>query len=116
MAYASSVQEPFEMAPAGLAQTTIPLSLGPSTANSSLVTTRPRLWGYLSTADALTTVTASSYFSDGFNRGMRPGDIVHVTNSTSTTSSTGVTVTRAVVTAYTSSSGGVNLTTSAIQN
>lgn len=113
MAYASSVAEPFEMTPGPLA--VIPPG-SPSIANSSVAATRPRIWGYLSTADALTTVTASSYFSDGYNRGMRPGDMVAIMNSTSTTSSTGVTLTWALVTAYTSGTGGVNVSTAGVNN
>lgn len=114
MAYQSSVQEPYCMTEAGLAQT--PIGGNANVANSSNFTARTRLWAYLSTVDALTTVTASSYFSDGYTRGMRPGDLVMITNSTSSGSSTGVTLTFAVVTAYSTATGGVNLTTSAVQN
>lgn len=113
MAYASSVNEPFLMTLPGLASPTVG---APNVAGSSVFAVRPRIWSYMSTADALTTVTASSYFSDGYNRGMRPGDLVVVVNSTSTTSSTGITATWAAVTAYTSSTGGVNLTTGSFQN
>jgi hypothetical protein len=113
MAYQSSVAEPFLLSWPALAG---PIVGAPNVAGSSVNAQRPRIWSYLSTADALTTVTATSYFSDGYYRGMRPGDMVVVVNSTSTTSSTGVTATWAAVTAYTSSTGGVNLTTGAFQN
>lgn len=116
MAYASSVNAPYLLSWGNLAPANAGTIGGGLVSNSSIAVVPPRLWGYLTTADALTTVTASSYFSDGWNRGMRPGDIVHISNSTSTTSSTGVTVTRAVVTAYSSATGGVNLTTGNIQN
>lgn len=113
MAYQSSVAEPFLITWPALA---VSVAGAPNVAGSSVIAQRPRIWSYLSTADALTTVTASSYFSDGYNRGMRPGDVVMVLNSTSTTSSTGVGVTWAAVTAYTSSSGGVNLSTGSFNN
>ena len=114
MAYQSSVQEPYCLTEAGLAQT--PIGGNTNVAGSSNFAARTRLWSYLSTADALTTVTASSYFSDGYNRGMRPGDVVMITNSTSSGSSTGVTITFAVVTAYSTATGGVNLTTGNVLN
>ena len=113
MAYQSSVQEPYCLTEAGLAQSQFPNA---AIAGSSNFAARTRLWSYLSTADALTTVTASSYFSDGYNRGMRPGDLVMITNSTSSGSSTGVTITFAVVTAFSTATGGVNLTTGNVLN
>jgi hypothetical protein len=41
------------------------------------------VWAYRS-ADALGTVSASSYFSDGYKRGMRKWDQVHVVDSGTT--------------------------------
>lgn len=116
MAYQSSVAAPYQMTWGNLAPRNAGLIGGGVVSNSSNFAVEPRLWGYLSTADALTTVTATSYFSDGWLRGMRPGDVIHIACATSTASSTGVLVTRAVVTAYSSASGGVNVTTGNIQN
>lgn len=36
----------------------------------------PRLWHYAAGADANTAVRVANYFSDGFKKGMRAGDIV----------------------------------------
>lgn len=40
----------------------------------------PRIWEYRST-DASTAVDASGYFTDGYNRGMRQGDLCLVTDT-----------------------------------
>ncbi len=36
-----------------------------------------RIWRY-SSADAVTVVRVSGYFTDGYNRGMRKGDLIYV--------------------------------------
>jgi hypothetical protein len=56
-----------------------------SGANLSLVSKGPiagagKVWNYTST-DAAATVAGASYFSDGVKRGMKVGDVVHVTDS-----------------------------------
>lgn len=60
-------------------------------------------WHYLS-ADAIGTVVGSSYFSDGWARGMRKYDYVNVID----TGTTAVSV--AVVTSFSSASGGCTVT------
>ena len=40
----------------------------------------PKIWIYQST-DAAATVDASGYFTDGYNRGMRQGDLCLVTDT-----------------------------------
>lgn len=40
----------------------------------------PKLWIYQST-DGASTVDASGYFTDGYNRGMRQGDLCFVTDT-----------------------------------
>lgn len=35
-----------------------------------------RLWHYLAVADAQATMRVANYFSDGFRRGMRSGDVI----------------------------------------
>jgi hypothetical protein len=61
---------------------------------------RGGLWFYAS-SDAVATVRGAGYFTDGFNRGMRKGDVVFVydtntpnmsLNWVSTVSSTGATI------------------------
>lgn len=121
MAYASSVSAPFQKSVDPLTQRPTGFT---AVSGSSLVVGYPRTWGYVSTADAIATILASSYFSDGWDRGMRPGDIVEIINSTSTASSTGVTLTRALVVSYsTVGSGpyprgpvGVSLSTAGVIN
>jgi hypothetical protein len=66
-------------------------------------------WWYRSTADGTTSVVASSYFSDGYKRGMRKYDTVefvdisstqlHFLTVTSVTTSGGATVTSVLSTA-----------------
>lgn len=36
----------------------------------------PKMWYYAAGADAQTTIRVANYFSDGYRRGMRVGDIV----------------------------------------
>lgn len=59
------------------------------------------LWWYTSTADNLSTVVGSSYFSDGWNRGMRKYDTVVFQDVGSTLTSI------ITVTSFSSASGGV---------
>lgn len=69
-----------------------------------------RLWGYKSTADTVAGICASSFFSDGYKRGMRPGDFVLVRAATSSTSFA-VGMVLSVTTA--SSLGGASITVAA---
>ena len=57
MAYASSVNEPFLLTWPALAG---PVVGAPNVSGSSVLAQRPRIWSYLSTNDALTTITAST--------------------------------------------------------
>lgn len=43
---------------------------------------QPRLWRYTTAADADATIVTAGYFSDGYNKGMRVGDIVQVIATT----------------------------------
>jgi hypothetical protein len=47
-----------------------------------------RLWGYKST-HTVSVVAGSSFFSDGYSRGMRVGDFVHVVEVTTAGAFTG---------------------------
>lgn len=60
-------------------------------------------WHYLS-SDPIATVVGSSYFSDGWNRGMRKYDYVNVVDFGTTA------VSVAMVTSFSSASGGVTCT------
>ncbi|SRR6266851_2493156 len=103
MAYQSSLAAPVMVSVQPLSERPFPSivpGIGLLSPGSSASARQPAIWSYISTADALATVLASSYFSDGYSRGMRPGDLVLLLFSTSTTSSTGVQLTRALVTAY----------------
>lgn len=41
-----------------------------------------RIWNYTTAADADATIVGAAYFSDGYKRGMRAGDIVDVIATT----------------------------------
>jgi hypothetical protein len=93
MAYSSTGNPPFQM--------TAPPIAGGFTVGSSDM--RGGLWFYGS-SDAVATVRGTGYFTDGFNRGMRRGDIVFVfdtntpnmsVNWVSSVATTGVTVSSA---------------------
>lgn len=43
---------------------------------------QPRVWRYTTAADADATIVGAGYFSDGYAKGMRVGDIVHVIATT----------------------------------
>ena len=42
----------------------------------------PRIWRYSTAADADATIVGSGYFSDGYTKGMRAGDLVDVIATT----------------------------------
>lgn len=42
----------------------------------------PRIWRYTTAADADATIVGAGYFSDGYSKGMRAGDLVHVIATT----------------------------------
>ncbi|MEN3145692.1 hypothetical protein ABCW43_00095 [Neorhizobium sp. IRAMC:178] len=42
----------------------------------------PRIWRYSTAADADATIVGAGYFSDGYSKGMRAGDLVHVIATT----------------------------------
>lgn len=43
---------------------------------------QPRVWRYTTAADADATIVGAGYFSDGFTKGMRSGDLVDVIATT----------------------------------
>ena len=45
-----------------------------------------RLWGYRSSAETVAQICATSYFTDGYSRGMRIRDFILVSPATSSTS------------------------------
>lgn len=42
----------------------------------------PRIWKYTTAADADATIVGAGYFADGYTKGMRVGDLVHVIATT----------------------------------
>lgn len=69
-----------------------------NTTGISTAATRPigaqggRLWSYLST-DATSVVTASGYFTDAYNLGIQPGDIMFLISHTTAGSSATLAIT-----------------------
>lgn len=92
MAYASSVAAPNCLTPG-------PIASGNST---SMLGYGGKLWGFVST-DPLATIVGSSYFSDGYTRGMRKWDTVLAIDVVSTLAHL------LTVTTQTSTSGGVTI-------
>ncbi|MCZ3377427.1 hypothetical protein [Rhizobium sp. AG207R] len=43
---------------------------------------QPRTWRYTTAADADATIVGAGYFADGYTKGMRVGDLVHVVATT----------------------------------
>ena len=71
---------------------------------------------YSSTADAFATVFASSYFADGYGRGMRKGDLVFYTDMTTSAWSTAFSmgIVTGVTTASTVGVGGGGATVTSL--
>ena len=89
----------------GGAQSTV----GMSTAATGFATASggANIWGYTS-SDPVGTVVGSSYFTDGYNRGMRLGDIIFIRDTgQGSTIGLSVGVVNAVTTSFTSGLAGV---------
>jgi hypothetical protein len=108
MSYSTS-NGPYVIASAmgGAAQSTV----GQSTAATGFLTGYGggTIWGYTS-SDPVGTVVGSSYITDGFNRGMRLGDLVIIRDTgQGSTIGLSLALVNAVSTALTSGAGGVTL-------
>jgi hypothetical protein len=84
-------------------------TIGQSTACTGFATAAggTRLWGYTS-SDPVATVTGSSYFTDGYNRGMRLGDVLFIRDTgQGSTIGLSIAVVTAVTTSFSSGYAGV---------
>lgn len=100
---ASSLANPPRLV-AGSAIAGVPVTTGLSTAPASAGNQGGQLWYYASTNLTTDLVPATTFFSDGWSLGMRPGDIVFGAQFTSIGSSI-TTFTGAIVTASTAGCG-----------